>query len=118
MWHLLNAVLAQAQEAAPPPDAAGQQPANPMGSMFFMILAFGAIMYFMMIRPNQRREKERREMLAALAKGDRVVTTGGIYGTIVGVSEKSVVLRVDDDSNVKMEFLRGAVNQVVSRGQD
>lgn len=91
-------------EAAPP---------NPLMSMLPMIIAFFAIMYFLMIRPQQKREQERRKMLSALNKGDNVVTTGGICGSIVGLSEDRVVLRVDDD--VTMEFVRGAIAQVLPK---
>ncbi len=83
--------------------------------MILMLVLFMAIMYFLMIRPNQKREKQRREMLAALSKGDKVVTSGGICGTVVGLSEKTVVLRVDDDSNTKIEFVRGAISHISSR---
>jgi len=82
-----------------------------------MIVAFMVIMYFFLLRPNQKRERERREMLASLSKGDQVVTTGGICGTIVGLKEKTVVLRVNEDDNVKMEFLRGAISQVLARAE-
>jgi preprotein translocase subunit YajC len=105
--------VAQTPEPAAP---AEQAPANPLTGMVLMIAVFLAIMYFLMIRPQQRRERERRQMLSALTKGDRVVTTGGICGTIVGLSDKSVVLRVDEDSNVKIEFLRSAISHVSSRG--
>ena len=127
MW---NVLLAQAQEAAEqvmeqgPVDAlaegAARGPApNPLMQMLPMLLIFGAIMYFFMIRPNQKREKERREMLASLSKGDKVVTSGGICGSIVGLTDKTVVLRVGEDRNMKMEFLRGAISQVTARdGQD
>ncbi|HOQ32359.1 MAG TPA: preprotein translocase subunit YajC [Candidatus Hydrogenedens sp.] len=81
--------------------------------MLPMILAFIAIMYFLMIRPQQKREKERREMLNSLAKGDKVVTTGGMYGTVVDLSEEKVTLRVDD--KVEIDFIRGAVAQIVSK---
>ncbi|HOV74547.1 MAG TPA: preprotein translocase subunit YajC [Candidatus Hydrogenedentes bacterium] len=117
MWNsaVLAQVLAQANDAGDAPAATG----NPMNSMIFMLVAFMAIMYFLTIRPNQKREKERKEMLASLAKGDKVITQGGICGYVVGLSEKTVVLRVSDEPNVKMEFLRGAVSQVVSReGQE
>jgi len=114
MWTLTLA-MAMAQTPAAPEGGAPQ--GNPLNSMLFMFVIFGGIMYFLMIRPQQRREKERRQMLAALAKGDRVVTTGGMCGTIVGLNEKSVVLRVDDDSNVKIEFVRSAISHVSSRGE-
>lgn len=125
MWNstILTQVLAQANDAAQgAADAAGGTSAtggNPLNSMVFMLVAFMAIMYFLTIRPNQKREKERKEMLSSLAKNDKVVTSGGICGSVVGLSEKTVVLRVSDEPNVKIEFLRGAVSQVVSReGQD
>ena len=118
MWNL---ILAQAQEAAQTaaPAAGAEQSGsapNPLGNMLFLFAAMIAIMYFLMIRPNQKREKERRDMLSSIAKNDKVVTSGGVCGTVVGLSEKSVVLRVSDDPPVKMEFLRGAITQVTSRG--
>jgi len=79
---------------------------------FILIIAMFAIMYFLTIRPNQKREKERQEMLAALSKGDRVITSGGVFGTIIGLNEKSVVLRVSEEPAVKMEFIRTAISRV------
>lgn len=121
MWNL---ILAQAQEAAKgtapatgaEQTATGTSPLQGLQGMLPLFLAMIAIMYFLMIRPNQKREKERRDMLASVAKGDKVVTSGGICGSVVGLSEKTVVLRVSDDPVVKMEFLRGAISQVTSRG--
>jgi preprotein translocase subunit YajC len=66
-----------------------------------------AIMYFLMIRPQQQRQAELTKLQASLAKGDRVLTQAGIYGTVVGVDEDKVVLRVDD--NVKLEFQRSTI---------
>ena len=111
MWQFL---VAQAQVLAQETGQDGGAPAsNPFTSMLPMIIAFFAIMYFLMIRPQQKRERERREMLSALNKGDNVVTTGGICGSVVGLSEDRVVLRVDD--NVTMEFVRGAIAQVLPK---
>lgn len=130
MWSFL---VAQAQEAVEQvsPDAVTEAaqdvaqgatrspgPAGGIGMFAPLILIF-AVFYFLMLRPQQKQEKKRREMLSALAKGDRVVTSGGLCGTVIGITEKSVVLRVSDDPVVKMEFLRGAVSQVTARdGQD
>jgi preprotein translocase subunit YajC len=87
--------------------------------MLPFLVAFIAIMYFLVFRPNQKREKERRDMLASLSKGDRVVTTGGMCGTVVGLNEKTVILRVSEEPNVKIEFARGAVSRVTSHeGED
>lgn len=107
---LRNLALAQGTEPAAP---GGQQ--GSWGHMWLFFAAMIAIMWFFLIRPNQVREKERRQMLASLSKGDEVITSGGINGTIVGLTEKAVVLRVSDDPQVKLEFVRGAVTRVTSR---
>ena len=113
MWY-----SAYAQEAAgKAPAAAGQaQQGLPalLQTAFPFIMLVG-IFYFLMIRPNQKQEKKRKDMLASLAKGDKVVTSGGICGTVLGLTEKNVVLRVSDEPPVKMEFVRGAVSKVLSR---
>ena len=87
-----------------------------MNSLLFMIVTMFGIMYFFMIRPQQKRERERREMLSSLSKGDKVVTSGGICGTVVGLSEDRVILKVAE--NVTIEFLRGAVAQVISKEKE
>ncbi len=106
--------IAFAQEVAS--DAAeGAEAATGGGgsiSPMFMIAAFIAVFFFFVILPQKKRDKARREMLSSISKGDRVVTNGGICGTVVGESEKSVVLRVSEDPAVKMEFVRGAVSRV------
>ena len=107
-------ILAQAEA----PAADGAAPPGPdMKSLWIFFVAFMAIMYFLMIRPNQKREKERKDMLSSLAKGDKVVTSGGICGTIVGLTDKSVVIKVSDEPIVKIEFLRAAVSRVAARGE-
>ncbi|WP_010270746.1 preprotein translocase subunit YajC [Paenibacillus senegalensis] len=77
----------------------------PIGLMFL-------VLYFLLIRPQQKRQKTRNAMLNALKKGDKVVTIGGLHGTIVEITDDIVVLRVNDAS--KMTFERSAVNSVVS----
>lgn len=79
-----------------------------------MLVIFFAIMYFLLIRPNQKRERKRKDMLSSLSKGDEVVTNGGICGTILGVSDKTVVLKISEDPVIKVKFLRGAISQVAS----
>ena len=105
------------QEVPPPAGTTGTTPPaqpNPITSMLPMVVIFIAVMYFLMIRPNQKREQERQRMLGSLTKGDKIVTSGGIVGTIVGLSEKTVVLRVNDE-NTKIEFARSAVAQVTPK---
>lgn len=80
-----------------------QQGAPSMWPTWGFLIAMFAIFYFLIIRPQQKRSKEHKAMLASLAKGDRVVTTGGILGTIVGVGEDVVTLRIAE--NTKIEVL-------------
>jgi len=87
--------------------AAGGGTGNPFGQMMLMWLPILLIFYFILIRPNQKKQRERREMLSNLKKGDKVVTTGGVIGTILGTSEKTVVLKVAN--NVKIKLLRSAI---------
>lgn len=68
------------------------------------------IFYFFLIRPQNKKQKETEKMLAALKKGDKVITIGGIHGTISSVKEKTVIVKVDD--NTKLEFNRSAISSV------
>ena len=91
--------------------AQGQGGGNPM-SLIFMIIAIFAVMYFLMIRPQQRQKRQHQDMLSQVSKGDKVVTTGGIHGTIAGVKDSSVILKIAD--NVKIEVNRSSIGQIVS----
>jgi preprotein translocase subunit YajC len=76
-----------------------------------LILMF-AIFYFLLIRPQQKRTKTRNMMLQALKKGDKVITIGGLHGTIEQITEDQVVLKVNETTKLTLE--RSAVNAVVS----
>lgn len=79
------------------------------------IILFGSIIlifYFMIIRPQQKRAKERQKMLESMKKGDKVVTSGGIYGTIAGIDEKTVLVQIAD--NVKVKLDRGAITSILT----
>lgn len=84
------------------------------GGMISTIIMFGAIFaifYFMIIRPQQKRAKEREKLLSALKKGDKVVTNGGMHGVIAGLDDKTCLL--DVGNNVKLKFDRSAIGNVV-----
>jgi preprotein translocase subunit YajC len=70
------------------------------------------ILYLLLIRPQQQQRKKLNEMLKALKKGDRVLTTGGIVGTVIGVDDARAVLKIADD--VKVEFAKTAIVQVLA----
>jgi preprotein translocase subunit YajC len=84
-------------------------------SMFVTLLPVILLFYLLILRPQQQQEKKRRQMVEALKKNDRVLTTAGIYGTVVSVDAGSdkVVVRVDDDRGVKLVFSRASVARVV-----
>ena len=83
---------------------------------FLPFVAIIAIFYFLIIRPQNKKQKETQKMLAALKKGDKVVTIGGIHGTIQSVREQSVVLKVDE--NTKIEFNRSAISGIVTAAKE
>ncbi|MFQ5817553.1 MAG: preprotein translocase subunit YajC [Terriglobia bacterium] len=84
-----------------------QQPQTSPWSAFLPLLLIFAIFYFLLILPAQRQRKRQQQMLAALRTGDRVITNGGILGTIVGIRENVITLRVADQ--VRIEVLRSAI---------
>jgi preprotein translocase subunit YajC len=75
-----------------------------------------AIFYFLIIRPQNKKRKETEKMLSALKKGDKIVTIGGLYGTIQSVKESTVIVKVDD--NVKLEFSRSSISSVIASKED
>lgn len=91
--------------------AGGQQSGSPLTSLAPLLL-IGLIMYFLMIRPQSKKQKAMKNMLANLAKGDAVITIGGIHGTVVEVKERTVIIKVDGET--KLEFNKEAVATVVN----
>ncbi len=91
------------------------QASGGVGQLSTTIITFGLvflIFYFLIIRPQNKKQKEARQMLANLKKGDRVVTIGGIRGTVQAVRDDAVVLKVDD--NVKIELNKAAIAGVLN----
>ncbi len=79
---------------------------------FLPIVAIGLVFYFLVIAPANKQRKKQAEMLSTLKKGDRVLTTGGIYGTIQGVEPEAVYLKIAE--NVKVKVARSAISGVVT----
>lgn len=103
----MNTVLMLCDAAVP---AANPQAAGGMGMWIPMLLILG-IFYFMMIRPQQRKEKERRKMIEELRAGARIVFAGGLTGVIAEASEQTFTVELC--GGVKMEILRSAVQSVI-----
>ncbi|HET6433825.1 preprotein translocase subunit YajC [Dyella sp.] len=100
----MTSVIAQAAPAAAP---------NPIMT-FLPLIGLFVVFYFLMIRPQMKRQKEHRAMLSALSKGDEVVTNGGIAGRVDEVGES--FLTVEIAPNVKVRVQKGAVSQVLPKG--
>lgn len=98
----------------PPSGAQGQQGGGLLGMMVPMIIIFG-IFYFMLIRPQQRKEKERQKMIDEVKSGERVMFCGGMIGTVTNVKDGVFVIKVAD--GVKVEVARGAVNRVLEKDE-
>ncbi len=89
------------------------------GQLVTMLVTFGLIIvifYFLVIRPQNKKQKDAKRMLESLRKGDRVVTAGGMRGTIVRVREDVIVIQIDE--NTKVEFNKGSVTQVLERKEE
>jgi preprotein translocase subunit YajC len=86
-----------------------------MGSLALPILFF-VVLYFLMIAPNQKKQKKWQEMLGKLKSGDRVTTNGGIRGTVLTVKDDVVVLKIQPDG-VKLEFVKSAIATVTTDEQ-
>ena len=89
------------------------------GSMTTTFITFGlviAIFYFLIIRPQNKKQKQTKNMLAALKKGDKVQSIGGIRGVVQNVGDDTVVVKVDD--NTKMEFVKSAIGEVLEVSQE
>jgi preprotein translocase subunit YajC len=112
--HSFQTLLFAAGEAAGPGAPAADAPGGlsfPMMALI-MILVLG---YFMIWMPERKKQKAFREQISSLKKNDRVVTIGGIYGTVANINREAdkVTLKVDDGSNVKLDFTLGAISRVV-----
>jgi preprotein translocase subunit YajC len=92
----------------------GEGGGSPAG-LLIPLLGMLAIFYFLLIRPQQKKQKQMQTMIEAIRKGDRVLTTGGIYGTVAGIKENMIILKIADD--VKIEIVKQAVASVVEKGE-
>src|SRR5436190_21303457 len=110
--HNLSVVLAM---GAPPASGTSTNPQADLIRMIGTFVVFGAIFYFVLIRPQQKRAKQQAELLKSIKRGDKVVTTGGIIGLVVSVKEKSVTIKSDD---AKIEITKAAVGEILERSNE
>ncbi|MGA7159389.1 MAG: preprotein translocase subunit YajC [Bacteroidota bacterium] len=93
----------------------GGQGGGDFTSMILMFAVVIAIFYFMIMRPQQKRQKERQKLLDSMKKGDKVVTAGGLHGTIIGIEDKTLLVQIAD--NVKVKIERGSISMVNKVGE-
>lgn len=113
-YMILDAALASSTAAATNSTKAAT--GNPMGSsLLFFALIFG-VMYFLMIRPQQKRQKEMQKMLDSLQVNDKVITNSGIYGRVVSIKPDKdiVVVEIDDTNKVRVDFQRSAIVNILN----
>jgi preprotein translocase subunit YajC len=104
---MVSAAYAMGTSGAP-----GQSGGGAFGGLLMILIIFG-IFYFLLVRPQMKRQKEHNKMIESVKKGDRVVTTGGIHGTIVGVKDDIAVLKIADE--VKVEVSKSCVAAIKER---
>jgi preprotein translocase subunit YajC len=100
--------------AMQPPQGNGQGGGG-MLSLFLPLILIFVVFYFFIIRPQQKRQKERQNLLNALKKGDKVIAAGGLHGTVIGLEEKTVLLQIAD--NVKIKCERSSVITILKEGE-
>jgi preprotein translocase subunit YajC len=100
--------------ALPPTDTPPAAPGSGggLGSMLPMLLLMGVVFYFFLIRPANKKEKTRRAMLKSLKKHDRVVTSGGIHGTVTTIDDKQETVTVEVAQGIRMRFTRAAIHAI------
>jgi preprotein translocase subunit YajC len=87
-----------------------------LGMLLPIILIF-VIMYFLMIRPQQKKHREHQQMIQSLRKGDRVVTSGGLYATVLNIKEKDNVVVLKIAEGVKVEIQRNSIAGLIQKGE-
>lgn len=96
------------------PSQGGQDGGNFTTTILMFAVIIG-IFYFMIMRPQQKRQKERQKLLDSMKKGDKVITAGGLHGTIMGIEDKTLLLQIADNVKVKVE--RSSISVVNKVGE-
>src|SRR3972149_4896210 len=98
--------------------AAKQSSPGGMLSMLLPFILMFVVMYFLILRPQKRKERERKALLSRIRKSDRVITAGGIHGVVTSVRETEVVIRIDDSKDVKVKVDRSSIATVLETSHD
>jgi preprotein translocase subunit YajC len=93
---------------------------GPEGNPTTMIIWFvliGVIFWFLLLRPKQKEQKQRAQMLSGIKKYDKVMTIGGVIGTVMEVRDEEIIVKVDDSTNTRIKFTRGAIQRILSSAE-
>ena len=113
----MNFLFALAQTAPAAPPAATSPPIwmyiAPIALMLF-------VLYFLTIRPQKKKEDDRKKMIDSVKKGDKVLTIGGIYGTIVQIKDEDLIIRIDPAKDICVKLTRAGIHRVITseKGED
>ena len=115
---ILNALIVLAQATPPPdpgtaPDGGGAADGGSPFPSFLIVGLLFAFMYLFLFRPQRQKEQEEKAMLERIKKNDHVVTRGGIIGVVMNVKDDEVVLKVDEQQNVKIRFQKAAIATIL-----
>ena len=106
---MVSQVVGQAKQAVPAPSSS-------WGGIIPMMLVMFAIIYFLMIRPEQKKQKDRLAMVNSIKKGDKVVSIGGMMGVVHNVKDTSILVRIAE--NTVVEFTKAAISTVITEGAE
>lgn len=110
--YLLNSLMMTIAEGEAPPAETAEAPG--MNYSFLIVIAgMFVIFYLFLIAPQRKQQKKHREMLGSLRKGDKVMTTGGMFGTVTNVHENELTLKVDEKNNIRARFSKSAIASVI-----
>jgi preprotein translocase subunit YajC len=117
MLDLLQGTLGVLAQGVPAPTTKPQAEApwyvSLLASPLFPLVIGLGVLYLFVFRSKRKQDKERQNLLDSVKKGDQIETIGGLFGTVLQVDDKSVVLKVDETANVKMRFNRRAIHRVI-----
>jgi preprotein translocase subunit YajC len=112
-WMILGQVLAQTSgPSGPPASGSAAAPGDMTGPFLALMLAI-VVFYVFLFRGQKKERQKHEQMLNSLKKNDRVLTIGGIYGTVVETRDQDVVVKVDENNNVKVRFHRSSIKEVL-----
>jgi len=113
-WITIAALFAEA--AADP--AKGQENGGGFNTMLPMLVLMGVAFYFLILRPQQKEQAKKQDLLKALKKNDKVVTIGGMIGTIAAIEPDSDEVTIKVDDNTRIRFRRASIQQVITKDEE